>query len=79
MSDSRAQGSQADEPRRGFNPVAFVREVRAESRKITWTSRQETTLSTIMVFIMVLIAGIFFFFADFTIRSLVSWALEFAR
>jgi preprotein translocase subunit SecE len=60
------------------NPIQFIQQVRAEAKKITWTTRQETTLSTIMVFVMVVIAGIFFFFTDLAIRSLISWLLSFA-
>jgi len=47
-----------------FNPVRYLREVRAEGKKVTWPSRQETTMSTIAVFIMVTLAAIFLYFAD---------------
>jgi len=39
----------------------FFREVRAEARKITWTSRQETWITSVMVAIMVVLAALFFF------------------
>ena len=38
----------------------FAREVRAEARKITWTSRQETWITSVMVAIMVILAALFF-------------------
>ena len=47
-----------------FNPVRYLREVQAEGKKVTWPSRQETTMSTIAVFIMVTLAAIFLYFAD---------------
>lgn len=46
------------------SPMAFFRQVKAEGKKITWPSRQETTVSTIAVFIMVTIAAIFLYVAD---------------
>ena len=42
------------------NPPRFFREVRAEARKITWTSRQETWITSVMVCIMVVLATVFF-------------------
>ncbi len=46
------------------SPLSFLREVRQEGRKVTWTSRKETIVTTIMVFIMVVIAAIFFLAVD---------------
>ncbi len=42
----------------------FVGQVRAEGRKIVWPSRKETWITSVMVFIMVLIASLFFFVVD---------------
>lgn len=50
------------------NPFEFLQQVRAEGSKITWTSRNETLISTIMVLIMVLVMVVFFFFVDQTLR-----------
>ena len=47
-----------------FNIGQFVREVRQEASKVTWPSRKETTISTIMVLIRVFLAAIFFFLVD---------------
>lgn len=46
------------------NPFTFIQQVRAETAKVTWPSRRETMISTIMVFIFSIIAMIFFFTAD---------------
>lgn len=46
------------------NPFVFLREVRAEARKITWTSRKETWITSVMVFIMVALATTFFWIVD---------------
>ncbi len=46
------------------SPADFVRQVRQEVSKVTWPSRKETTVTTIMVFVMVFIAAIFFLAVD---------------
>ena len=57
------------------NPFQFIQEVRAEGGKVTWPTRRETTITTIMVFVMVALASIFFFAADQIIRYLVTFLL----
>ena len=47
-----------------WNVAKFIREVRQETSKVTWPTRRETTVSTIMVFVMVFLAAIFFFLVD---------------
>jgi preprotein translocase subunit SecE len=47
-----------------FDPVKFVREVRAEVARVTWPSRKETMVTTGLVFAMVTITALFFFFVD---------------
>ena len=42
----------------------FVQQVRQETNRITWPTRKETMVTTGMVFLMVLIAAIFFFLVD---------------
>ena len=51
-------------PKKRTSPVQFFREVRAEARKITWTSRKETWITSVMVFIMVVMASLFFLAVD---------------
>ncbi len=46
------------------NPIEFVQQVRREVAKVTWPSRKETTVTTVMVFIFVFLAAIFFFAVD---------------
>ncbi len=38
--------------------------MRAETAKVTWPSRRETMISTIMVLVFAFLAAIFFFAAD---------------
>ena len=58
-------------------PIEFLKQVRNEGKKITWPSRQETTVSTIMVFIMVFIAAIFLYVSDQIIAWLIRLILGF--
>ncbi len=47
-----------------FMPLEFMRQVRRETRRVTWPSRRETLVSTLMVFFMVSLASVFFFVVD---------------
>jgi preprotein translocase subunit SecE len=47
-----------------IDPFKFLQEVRAEAQKVTWPTRKETTVTTMMVFVMVFVASIFFLLAD---------------
>lgn len=47
-----------------ISPGAFVRQVRQEANKVTWPSRKETMVASMMVFIMVGISAVFFFAVD---------------
>jgi preprotein translocase subunit SecE len=62
-------------PRRKSNIFSFWGEVQAEGRKVTWATRQEVTVSTIMVLIMGFAAAIFFFLVDTIMRSLIGLIL----
>jgi preprotein translocase subunit SecE len=57
------------------SPFKFMQEVRAEAQKVTWPTRKETTVTTIMVFVMVAIASVFFLVADQLMRVAVSFIL----
>jgi preprotein translocase subunit SecE len=54
-----------------INPVEFLQEVRDESRKVTWPTRKELVVSTIMVFIMVIVASLFFLGVDAVLKYVV--------
>ena len=42
------------------NPFTFLQQVRSETSKVTWPSRRETMISTVMVFVMVVFALVVF-------------------
>ena len=53
-------------------PFTFLQQVRSETAKVTWPSRRETMISTVMVLVFAVIASIFFFAAD----QLMSFGIE---
>jgi preprotein translocase subunit SecE len=61
------------------SPLKFLQEVRSETDKVTWPSRRETAITTVMVFIMVTVASIFFLAADQIIRFAVTFVLSLGR
>ena len=64
-------------PKKKVSPGQFFSQVRAEGRKIVWPSRKETWITSVMVFIMVLIASAFFWIVDtglgFAFRAIISF------
>lgn len=51
------------------NPIQFLQQVRQETSKVTWPSRNEVLISTIMVIVLVIAASLFFLAAD----QIISW------
>ena len=51
------------------SPAQFVQQVRQEGSKVTWPSRKETAISTGMVFVMVILAALFFFLVDYVMSA----------
>jgi preprotein translocase subunit SecE len=58
-----------------ISPFKFLQEVRAEGDKVTWPTRRETLITTIMVFVMVAVASVFFLVADQIIRIVITYVL----
>jgi preprotein translocase subunit SecE len=58
------------------SPIEFFRQVRQEVSKVTWPSRKETTVTTGMVFLMVVVLSVFFLIVDqgsaFVVRTILS-------
>ena len=57
------------------NPLQFFQQVRSETSKVTWPTRRETAVTTVMVFIMVAFATVFFFLADLALSKGVAFVL----
>ena len=65
LATAKTAGGLPDAPaKKRVGPVQFLREVRAEARKVTWTSWKETWITSVMVGIMVVMTAIFFFGID---------------
>ena len=54
----------------GKRTVEFFRDARTEVRKVVWPSRAETTQTTLTVFIIVVIVGIFLWLFDMLLAYL---------
>jgi preprotein translocase subunit SecE len=57
------------------NPILFLQQVRQEASKVTWPSRNETVVTTVMVLIMVVLASFFFLGVDAVLKWLVEKVL----
>jgi len=55
-----------------INPLEFLQQVREEANKITWPSRRETLITTVMVMIMVALACVFFLIVD----AILKWGID---
>jgi len=73
---SNSEAPAQNRPR--ISPVQFFREVRAEGRKITWTTWKETWITSVMVLIMVVVTSIFFMVVDGALNFLVQQLLKLA-
>lgn len=58
-------------------PVKYVGQVRQEARKVVWPTSRETITTTILVMIMVIIMGIFFFVVDWALANIIKLVLGF--
>ena len=62
-----------------ISPFKFLQEVRAETDKVTWPSRRETMITTVMVFVLSAVAAVFFLLSDQVIRIAVTFVLGLGR
>lgn len=69
----------AEEPKKAAAPAKtktspgeFIRQVRSETSKVVWPTREETVRTAIFVFILVVILSLFFLGVD----SLFGWVVQ---
>lgn len=55
------------------NPFTFLQQVRDEVGKVTWPTRNETGITTLMVVVMAFLAALFFLLAD----QIMGWGVGF--
>jgi preprotein translocase subunit SecE len=61
------------------NPFEFLQQVRTEVAKVTWPTRRETLITTVMVLLMSVAAALFFLGADWVLSTLVTIVLGWGR
>ncbi len=61
------------------SPGEFVRQVRAETAKVSWPTRRETLTTTIMVLIMTTVLSLFFLGVDQVLGRVVKLLLSLAN
>ena len=59
------------------SPGEFIRQVRAETAKVAWPTGRETMQTTLMVMLMTLLLGVFFFALDSVFTAIVQLLLGF--
>ena len=67
-----AAGASDKQTSKKIGAAEFLRLTRAEIGRITWPTRKETTMTTVMVFVMVAILSLFFFLVD----QILSYAIK---
>ncbi len=60
------------------NPGEFIRQVRTETSKVIWPTRQETVTTAIFVGIMMVLLSVFFLGVDSVFGAVVRWLLSLA-
>ncbi len=73
-----AKASEKDGGIGGFfrNIPEFVQQVRAETAKVAWPTRRETTMTAVMVVIMTTVLALFFFGVDNAFNGLAQLLLK---
>jgi preprotein translocase subunit SecE len=61
------------------NPFEFLQQVRTEVSKVTWPTRRETVITTVMVLLMSIAAALFFLAADWMLSTAVTFVLGLGR
>ena len=60
------------------SPGEFIKQVRSETSKVVWPTREETIRTAIFVFIMMVILSLFFLGVDSLFGAIVRWLLTLA-
>lgn len=74
MADNTPKDAKAPAKTR-TSPSEFIRQVRSETSKVVWPTREETVRTAIFVFILVVILSLFFLGVDSLFGAAVRWFL----
>ena len=58
-----------------FNPLKFVQSVKQEAFKVTWPTKKDVLIGSLMVFVMATVAAVFFLLLDQILRFLLDLIL----
>ena len=70
-----ATASASDTAMPKVGPVKYVGQVRQEARRVVWPGWPEVWKTTILVMILFVLMGIFFFFVDLALANIVQFVL----
>ncbi|WP_409432369.1 preprotein translocase subunit SecE [Litorimonas sp. RW-G-Af-16] len=72
---AKGQSAKADATPAKVGPVKYLGQVRQEARKVVWPAWNEVWKTTILVMLMVVIMGLFFFVVDWALVNIVRLVL----
>ena len=72
--EATATASDTATPKVG--PVKYIGQVRQEARRVVWPGWPEVWKTTILVMILFVLMGIFFFFVDLALANIVKFILS---
>ena len=80
MADAKSVkgGKGADKPD-SVGPVQYVGQVRQEARKVVWPTGREVYVTTILVLLLTVLMGAFFFVVDWVLANVVQYILAIGR
>jgi preprotein translocase subunit SecE len=58
-----------------IKPIRYLQEIKSEITKVTWPTKRETTVTSLMVLVFVFVAAIFFLISDRILSWIVSLIL----
>lgn len=58
------------------SPIQFFKQVKQEALKVTWPTRKEVVMTTLVVFIMAALAAVFFLTVDYVVSHAVRFILD---
>ena len=76
--ENKAPPAKAQEKKRKTSIPEFVNQVRTETSKVVWPTREETVRTAIFVFIFMVILALFFFGIDSLFNFVVNSLLQLA-
>lgn len=70
-----AKAGKTKDEKSSVGPIQYLGQVRQEARKVVWPTWRETLTTTMLVMVMVVLMGVFFFFVDWALATIVKLVL----